>query len=46
MVMIQTNGTAINEMTPNAPAVERQPISGIRPAASGSARATPMPGPA
>ena len=44
--MIHTNGIAMSEIAPKATAVERQPIYGIKPAASGRATATPIPGPA
>ncbi len=44
--MSQTNGRATSESPAKPTAADRQPSSGISPAASGRASATPMPGPA
>jgi hypothetical protein len=46
LVIIQTKATPRRDAAMNTSAVERQPAVSIRPAASGRATATPMPGPA
>ena len=46
LVISQTNGTASSDVAANPRVMERQPSSGIAPAASGRKTATPIPGPA
>ena len=46
VVISSTKGTAARVTAPKPTSTWRQPISGMYPAASGKATATPMPGPA